>query len=193
VVPVPVEVIVLNGGSSSGTSTLARRLQALLGPGWLTLGVDDLLRALPGGEDPVGGPASLTVGPDGSVVVDGDFRRAEAAWYRGLAAMAGAGTGLIVDEVFLGGRASQDRLAAALAGRTVVWVGVRCAADTAARRERGRPDRVAGMARDQAERVHTGVVYDLVVDTTTASAEACAQAVVAHLARSAPRGAAPGT
>jgi Chloramphenicol phosphotransferase-like protein len=45
-----VEAIVLNGGSSSGKSSLARSLQNRLGPTWLTLGVDDLIRALPGGE-----------------------------------------------------------------------------------------------------------------------------------------------
>ncbi|MGH9044898.1 MAG: phosphotransferase-like protein [Acidimicrobiales bacterium] len=45
-----VEVVVLNGGSSSGKSSIARRLQSLLGPTWLVFGVDDLIRALPGGD-----------------------------------------------------------------------------------------------------------------------------------------------
>ena len=44
-------VIVLNGGSSSGKTSIARCLQRLLGPTWLTLGVDDLVRALPGGDE----------------------------------------------------------------------------------------------------------------------------------------------
>jgi hypothetical protein len=57
-------------------------------------------------------------------------------------------------------------VASALAGLPVVRVGVRCAPEVAAARERGRPDRVDGMARLQAGRVHEGVVYDLVVDTT---------------------------
>jgi len=176
-------VIVLNGGSSSGTSTLARSLQRRLGPSWLTLGVDDLLRALPGGDDPVTGPASLHVGPGGTVAVDDDFRRAEAAWYRGVAAMVRGGVGVVVDEVLLGGAASQARMAEALAGVDVVWVGVRCDPEVAARREEGRPERIPGMARDQAERVHAGVAYDVVVDTADAGPEACAEAVMAFLAR----------
>jgi chloramphenicol 3-O phosphotransferase len=109
---------------------------------------------------------------------------------RGLAAMGRAGSGLIIDEVFLGGGWSQQRLAAALAGLPVVWVGVHCDPEVAAVRERSRSDRVGGMARLQALRVHEGVVYDLVVDTTAASAADCAGAIASHLAalRDSPRG-----
>ena len=44
--PVTAQVIVLNGGSSSGKSTLARSLQAVLPEPWLTFGVDDFVDAL---------------------------------------------------------------------------------------------------------------------------------------------------
>lgn len=40
-------VIVLNGGSSSGKSSLARALQEVLPEPWLRLGVDDLIDAMP--------------------------------------------------------------------------------------------------------------------------------------------------
>jgi chloramphenicol 3-O phosphotransferase len=178
------EVIVLNGGSSSGKSSIARCLQALLGPTWLTLGIDDLIRALPGGNMPFGEKPSIDFGPDGSVTVSDDFRRAEAAWYRGLAAIARCGTGLIVDEVFLDGRASQERLARTLSASTVLWVGVRCEAGVAEARERERHDRVVGMARRQADEVHEGVVYSLSVDTTATSAMECARTITRHLAGS---------
>jgi len=190
-----VPVVVLNGGSSSGKTSIARCLQQLLGPTWMTLGVDDLVRALPGGDEiddlirarpdcggPTGAAGSIEFGPDGSVTVEEDFRRAEASWYAGLAAIGHCGTGLILDEVFLGGASSQERLAAAMAGLPVVWVGVRCDPEVAAARERNRPDRVGGMARLQALRVHEGVVYDLVVDTAAASAADCARIIAAHLA-----------
>ncbi|WP_338090795.1 chloramphenicol phosphotransferase CPT family protein [Planosporangium thailandense] len=187
-------VVVLNGGSSSGKTSIARSLQRLLGPTWMTLGVDDLVRALPGGDEvddliraqqdrdgPEGAQGSIEFGPDGSVTVSEDFRRAEAAWYAGLAVIGRCGTGLILDEVFLGGGSSQKRLAAALSGLPVVWVGVHCTPEVAAARERGRPDRVVGMARLQAERVHEGVIYDLVVETTATSAADCASAIASHL------------
>jgi len=186
-------VIVLNGGSSSGKTSIARSLQRLLGTTWMTLGVDDLIRALPGGDEiddlvraqnggePVGTEGPVEFGPDGSVAVGDGFRRAEASWYAGLAAIGRCGTGLIIDEVFLGGRSSQERLASALQGLPVVWVGVRCAPEVAEVRERSRADRVAGMARLQATRVHQGVAYDLIVDTTATSAAECARTIAAHL------------
>jgi hypothetical protein len=108
-------VIVLNGGSSSGKTSIARCLQRLLGSTWMTLGVDDLVRALPGSNEvddlieaddaggTVGTQGNIVFGPDGSVTVGDDFRRAEASWYAGLATIARCGTGLIIDEVFLGG------------------------------------------------------------------------------------------
>ena len=98
----------------------------------------------------------------------------ELAWYEGLGAVARAGTGLIIDEVFLGGGASQERLRSALGGLSVLWVGVRCDAAVAEARERQRGDRNIGMARDQAERVHRGVHYDVVVETHDTAPIDCA-------------------
>jgi chloramphenicol 3-O-phosphotransferase len=43
----PVQVIVLNGGSSSGKTAIARCLQAVLPQPWISLSVDDLVAALP--------------------------------------------------------------------------------------------------------------------------------------------------
>ena len=43
----PVEVIVLNGGSSSGKTGIARCLQAILPQPWISLSVDNLVEALP--------------------------------------------------------------------------------------------------------------------------------------------------
>jgi chloramphenicol 3-O phosphotransferase len=44
---VTTQVIVLNGGSSSGKSGIARCLQAVLPDPWLALGVDVLVDAMP--------------------------------------------------------------------------------------------------------------------------------------------------
>jgi chloramphenicol 3-O phosphotransferase len=176
---VKVEVIVLNGGSSAGKSSLATCLQERLDGTWLTLGIDDLIRALSHGPTDRGGGGTIDFSPIGSVAVGERFRRAEAAWYAGLSAIARAGTGVIVDDVFLDARESQDRLGTALEGLRVIWVGVRCRPEVAEARELQREGRIRGMARDQAERVHAGVRYDMVVDTTENSAEDCALAIEA--------------
>lgn len=179
---VDVQVIVLNGGSSAGKSTLATLLQEQLAGTWLTLGVDDLIHALSHGPTDTTAGGTLEFRSDGSIVVAEAFRRAERAWFEGLGAMARAGTGVVVDEVFLDGGQGQGRLAAALQGIAVVWVGVRCDPDVAEAREIQRDDRFRGLARDQAARVHEGVRYDLIVDTTTSTAAQCAAVVMAGLA-----------
>ena len=95
--------------------------------------------------------------------------------------MARAGAGVIIDDVFLDGAVSQQRTSEYLEGLEVLWVGVHCAPDVAAARERARGDRPAGMAAGQAVAVHRGVVYDLVVDSSTSSPEECARLIVTQM------------
>jgi chloramphenicol 3-O phosphotransferase len=178
-----VEVIVLNGGSSSGKSSIATSLQQQLDGTWLALGVDDLIRALSHGPTDTAGGGSLQFSSDGSITVGEAFHRAEVAWYQGVAAMARAGAAVIADEVFLEGRPSQARLASALHGLSVVWVGVHCDPDVAETRETQRGDRIRGQARDQAVRVHKGVQYDIVVDTSRTSPSQCAATIVEWVSR----------
>jgi chloramphenicol 3-O phosphotransferase len=64
---------------------------------------------------------------------------------------------------------------------SVVWVGVRCHSAIAGARELRRADRVKGLARNQAERVHTGVSYDIVVDTTDTPTKQCATTITKAL------------
>ena len=170
-----VQVVVLNGGSSSGKTTIARRLEELLPDDWLRLSIDDLVDALP-----VEG-AGIGFGEHGEVEVGERFRELEAAWMSGVAAMAWAGARVILDDVFLGGAASQERTRARLEGLSVLWVGVRCDPAVAAAREAARGDRIAGMAASQAVAVHEGVSYDVEVDTSDLGPDECARAIAAHL------------
>ncbi|WP_328472399.1 chloramphenicol phosphotransferase CPT [Streptomyces sp. NBC_00448] len=186
----PTQVIILNGGSSSGKSSIARALQDVLpGPPWLTFGTDTLVEALPARmreEDAESGPGpdggeGIAFGPDGEVVPGAEFRRLDDAWALGMAATARAGAHLVIDEVFLGGAASQARWRDATAGLGVLWVGVRCDPSVAAAREAARGDRVPGMAARQATLVHTGVSYDLEVDSSRADPMACARTIAVHV------------
>lgn len=172
-------VIVLNGGSSSGKSGIARCLQAVLPDPWLVFGIDMLVQALP-----VSTRTSATgieFAPGGDVIVGPGFRVLEAAWIKGVAEMARAGARIIVDDVFLGGAASQQRWKDGLGTLQVLWVGVRCDGAVAEGREIARGDRISGMAASQADVVHRGVVYDLQVDTTRTEALACARTIAARV------------
>ncbi|MEW2265212.1 chloramphenicol phosphotransferase CPT [Streptomyces sp. NPDC047853] len=173
------QVIVLNGGSSSGKSGIIRCLQAVLPAPWLALGTDTLVEAMPASMQTSDG--GIEFAADGSVLVGPAFRTMERAWIEGVAAMALAGARVIVDEVFLGGADSQRRWQDALGGLGVLWVGVRCDAAVAAGREVARGDRTVGMAASQAEAVHRGVSYDLEVDTTHTEAMECARTIAARV------------
>ncbi|GAA1914185.1 chloramphenicol phosphotransferase CPT family protein [Streptomyces durmitorensis] len=168
-------MIVLNGGSSSGKSGIARCLQAVLPDPWLAFGCDTLVDAMPASMQSAS--EGIDFAEDGSVSVGPEFRTLEAAWIEGIAAMARAGARVIVDEVFLGGPASQERWQKSLGDLGVLWVGVRCDSTVAAGRETARGDRVAGMAASQAELVHRGVLYDMEVDTTHTESLECARAI----------------
>ncbi len=173
------QVIVLNGGSSSGKSGVARCLKAILPQPWISIGVDDLLDALP--PSLMGTGSGIEFGSQGEIIVGGDFRQIEAAWMTGIAAMARAGARIIIDDVFLDGGVSQERMRPHLDGLEVLWVGVRCEPEIATGREIARGDRVTGMAASQAEMVHRGVVYDIEVDTSHTESLDCARAIAAHV------------
>ena len=74
---VTTQVIVLNGGSSSGKSGIVRCLQAVLPDPWLAFGVDSLLDAMPGQG------TGIEFAADGGVDVGPEFMALEAAWARG--------------------------------------------------------------------------------------------------------------
>jgi chloramphenicol 3-O phosphotransferase len=94
---VTTQVIVLNGGSSSGKSGIARCLQAVLPDPWLAIGVDTMIAAMPAALQV--SAAGIEVAPHGEVTIGPVFRSLEAAWIEGVAAMARAGARVIADEV----------------------------------------------------------------------------------------------
>jgi chloramphenicol 3-O phosphotransferase len=183
------DVIVLNGGSSAGKTEIARLLQAILPDAWLTLGVDDLIRAMP--NRLLAGGEGLLIEAGGRVLPGPAFRDLEQAWMAGIVAMARAGARVIVDDVFLDAAETQARWRRALAHQEVVWAGVRCAPEVAALRELARGDRARGMAVAQAAIVHDGVHYDIEVDTSETSALACAREIAAAVAAAALPGQSP--
>jgi len=168
-------MIILNGGSSAGKSGIVRCLQAVLPDPWLAFGCDSFVEAMPARMQT--SDTGIVLAADGEVKVGAEFRALEAAWMGGIAAMARAGARVIIDDVFLGGAASQQRWRTALDGLAVLWVGVRCESAVAAGREVARGDRVLGMAASQADVVHGGVSYDLEVDTTHTESLACARTI----------------
>jgi len=170
-------VVVLNGASSAGKTTLAtafRDLRAVAGEFWLMLGIDDFLAKLPPGWKGAapGQPAydaecvRFETTPAGARACFGGVgQHLLRAYHAAVAGAARAGVNVIVDEVVTD-KTVWDDWRTVLAGVDVVWVGIRCAADVADERNRSRGDRFPGLARGQTLTVHEHATYDFEIDTT---------------------------
>ncbi|KAB2329531.1 chloramphenicol phosphotransferase [Cytobacillus depressus] len=170
-----VDVIILNGGSSSGKSTIAKCLQNLLPTPWLRFSIDDLIDAMP--DAMLKADSGIKFGDDGSVSPGTEFRTLEFAWMHGIGEKVRRGAQVIIEDVFISGVEACNRWEVSLEGLQVLWVGVFCDPTVASARERERGDRVTGMAVSQATTVHVGIHYDIIVDTTKTSPEECARII----------------
>lgn len=172
-------MIVVNGGSSSGKTSIVRHMQAMLVEPWLAVSIDDFVNCLPPTLQQSSDGFDVTA--DGTVQIGAALTRLEAAWMAGVAATARAGPPVIVDDVFLCAAASQARWRTALTDLAVSWVGVHCDPDIATQREAQRSNRDPGMAALQAAAVHHEVVYDVKVDSSHRSPHDCAWSILTKL------------
>ena len=175
-------VVVLNGSSSAGKTTLATALQARLeadGACWVIFSWDDFVPRLPNrwhaGPEEVGDHAADGchyrllrdgVAPEALLEVGAIGWRMLQGYHRVIATLARTGIDVIVDEVMISQR-EWDDWAEVLAGLEVRWVAVHCDVDTVERREVERGDRYPGLARGTANVTHRFATYDLEVDTTS--------------------------
>lgn len=114
--------------------------------------------------------------------LDAVLARTRAGFHRVMAGLAEAGNDVVADYLFSERWRLLDCLEV-LAGYRVVFVGVHCAPDELARRERARGDREAGLALAQYPLVHSHGQYDLECDTTSASPRECATRIKDFLDR----------
>jgi chloramphenicol 3-O phosphotransferase len=178
-------VILLNGATSSGKTSIARGLLAALPQPYLHFGIDNIFPALPPSlcETPLGYWFEQL--PDGSMPVHlGEgFLQVARVWRRMIRAGVDAGLRFVIDDVWL---TPEDRpdWRAALAGLDVLFVGVRCELAELQRREIARGDRGLGQAQSQYVVTHSYGAYDLEIDTTATPTADCVAAILKHLAAS---------
>ena len=159
------EIILLNGASSSGKSSIARALQAAIDRPFWHVSIDKLREA--------------------DVIPMARIRSGEFDWkgglrgaffegfHRSLPAYAGAGNSLIVEHI-VETEAWLRRLLELLTGFDVFFVGVHCPLEELERRERARGDRRIGEARRDFHTAHVHADYDLELDAVqTARDERC--------------------
>ena len=141
-------VIILNGTSSSGKTTLARELQLQSSEVYLLCALDAFWDMTP------------RQVPAGSV----NFPYMKLAIARSVRALAETGHNVIVDIVFCGQKTFNE-FSSELAGIHLTFVKVECPLSVLEARESARGDRAIGLAKSQLGSVHQGVVYDVTIDT----------------------------
>ncbi|ULH14147.1 chloramphenicol phosphotransferase CPT family protein (plasmid) [Deinococcus sp. KNUC1210] len=170
-------IILLNGASSAGKSTLCRALQAQIDEPFLQYSLDFFMfghEVLPQRRHEGGAFAWQALRPK---VFEGFFAC--------LPALAGAGNNLVVD--FIVETPQQlRRLVHHLALFDVYYVGVHCPLPELERRERQRGDRGIGDARRDLETVHSFSSYDFEIDSSRAPDLAAARIIAAWKVRTSP-------
>jgi len=185
----PAKLIVLNGASSSGKSSIALALQDLWPRPLLVTGLDTYIGGWPSkftkfiGEDgtsteqtvglrvvPGNGPAPSWIFESGE-----QFNQLVRLVHRAWASYGKGGIDQVVDHAIFEESMRLDALATLT---NAFWVGVMCDMDELVRRETQRGDRPTGFASGTSAVVHEGMSYDLVVDSTSTSSERLAQQII---------------
>lgn len=179
----PGTILILNGASSSGKTSLLKALQDCLAEPYLNAGIDTFIWMLPGRylerplwDDVLG--LAVAPGAAGRILFSG--------MHHAIAALSRTGNNVAADHVLVepGWVVECARLFHDL---PAYLIGVSCPLDVLEARERARRDRTLGQAKAQYPLVHAHGVYDLVIDTAHYSPQECASLVQARLAEGRPQ------
>jgi chloramphenicol 3-O phosphotransferase len=169
------KIILLNGVSSSGKSTLARGLSEYL-PNYLVLGLDDIgsliLKMRNNKKDP----------STWSIIQHSNYKIHYKTYlfHRLIKSISEYSFNIILDTV-LDCEDDYNDFIDLFKGEDVLYVGVYCPIFELERRELERGDRNIGMAKEQLEVVHKNMVYDVEVDTYKNTIEECIQKILSKL------------
>lgn len=187
------KIVLLNGASSAGKSSIAKQLQNILDAPYLHLGIDAFAGMMPAryfAIDPEEGDPShqgvvwLTMmdGTDKFYQVEfGTFAdHIFQGMHNTILGLASIGHNLIVDDVIL--RQTRLKKYIEILKDFEVWfVQVFCPLPVLEERERVRRDRLVGQARGQYHLVHKPGIYDITLDTSVLNPEECAEQIKIRL------------
>lgn len=161
-------IVLLNGPSSSGKTSIGLAMLPLLSDPWFFVPVDSInsLRS------------TVHRHPLDDTEVGEALRRTRLGYHRVVAALASVGNHVIMDYP-LTERWRLTDLLDVLDGYDVTLVDVTCSPEQLAQREKSRGDRPPGLATSQ--QVYDHRDRDLTVDTTSSSTEECASYIVDRL------------
>lgn len=158
-------IIVLNGVSSAGKSTLAKEITKLR-PDFFTFSIDDYDLVIEKMED----RESQRLIP-----VETEY-----FYYKNVAMFSDRGVNLILDQILHDSLTLQN-FYQTLNSYPILLVGVHCPEEELKHREQSRGDRRIGQALSQLSFVHQQEIYDVGVNTYTDSMMDCAKKIVDRL------------
>ncbi len=179
----PGTIIIVNGTSSSGKTSIVRAFQDVSQEPYLDMGIDKFIWMLPKryldvplwqqvywykyAED---GKTILEIhsGPLGDQLFSG--------MHHAILELAKSGLNIIADHVLLEKKWVTE-CAELFHDLNAYLIGVRCPLEVLEERERSRKDRTLGQAKAQFIATHENCTYDLEVDTSILSTEECATAI----------------
>lgn len=182
-------VIILNGTSAVGKSSIMRVFQEKHDTPWLGMGIDNFFIGLlpfkfyfdpkfnvmrgEATEDEEGKLFTLHIGSEGQKMISG--------MHRAIASYAKAGNNVIVDYIMYD-PAWHDDLMSALSGVSVVAVGVTASLAVVQEREKKRATSPEGHARSIYDTVHQGWKYNLEINTDEMTLEQIVEKIDEYLA-----------
>lgn len=166
-------IVVVNGASSSGRTSLVRRFQELAPVEYWKIHIDEFITCLP---SEMWDRCSHT--DSGWVEIGKEFNLHLAEITKR--------HNRIVADAFYKLPAARDHLFTLLGRERVFYVQLFCELEELERRERARGDRRTGLARSQSESVYSFSGYDLRIDSTRESIDSCANILMSSVTDSAP-------
>lgn len=183
-------VVILNGPSAVGKSSIIKAFQDKQDTLWLGMGIDSLfvgvmamkymldpkynvMQGFPT-EDAGGKLFTLYIGPEGQKIIKG--------MNHAIAAYARAGNNVIVDYITYDPAWITD-LQNSLRGIKTIYVGVTASLETIQQREKARGTSPEGHGRSLYESVHKGWDYDLTINTDNITPDDAAKQIIQYLAQ----------
>ncbi len=190
------QVILLNGSSSSGKTTLAVKLQQILTEPFQHISLDQFRDGMPiryrGLNSPAGSPGAsgINIVPDlsqGEPVTHIEFgaygEQLLKGMRRAIRTLSDNGINVIVDDLLFKPAYLQDYVAV-LDPHKTWFVGLHCAVEQVNKREQSRLGRFPGTAVAHMQQVHDhGAQYDLELDTGQLDPRSAAESIMACLAQ----------
>ena len=154
-------VIILNGTSSSGKTTIAKQIQSISSSSYLLCSLDAFWNMTPS-----------TI-PAGSK----NYPKMKLALAKSVRALAETGHNVLVDIVF-SGQKTYIEMSRELSGLNFKIIKIECPIEELNKRELARGDRKIGLAESQFNSVHEGVTYDLIINTFSQATTNSAQKII---------------